>query len=116
MCFNGTKNFEKNSLIDYLQSVGVTMGPDINGYTSFGQTGYILTLPVDSANILENGFQIMEDWAHNVSFEEEEIDGLLNRFWDKREGYHPAATWKPALGEHGSQCHRCGKKVNMCRL
>lgn len=84
MCFNGTENFEKNDLIHYLQSVGVTMGPDINGYTSFDQTGYMLSVPTDSAEILDNGFQIMEDWAHNVTFDPKEVDkerGVVIEEW-----------------------------------
>ena len=34
MNFNGTKNFEKNELVDYLQSIGVKFGTDLNAYTS----------------------------------------------------------------------------------
>ncbi|HJX71788.1 MAG TPA: insulinase family protein, partial [Bacteroidales bacterium] len=48
MCFNGTRHFEKNELIEYLQSVGVQFGPEINAYTSFDETVYMLTLPADS--------------------------------------------------------------------
>ncbi len=74
MAFNGTKNFAKNDLVKYLQSVGVKFGPEINAYTSFDETVYMLTLPTDSIHILEKGFQIMEDWAHNLSFDDAEID------------------------------------------
>jgi zinc protease len=69
MAFNGTKNFAKNDLVKYLQSVGVKFGPEINASTSFDETVYMLTLPTDSIHILEKGFQIMEDWAHNLSFD-----------------------------------------------
>ena len=84
MAFNGTKNFAKNDLVDYLQSVGVQFGPEINAYTSFDETVYMLTLPTDSAHILEKGFQIMEDWAHNLSFDGAEIDkerGVIVEEW-----------------------------------
>ncbi len=73
MCFNGTANFPKNDLIHYLQSVGVNFGPEINGYTSFNETVYILTLPSDSTSIVDNGFKIMADWAHAVTFDTTEI-------------------------------------------
>ena len=56
MAFNGTKNFAKNDLVKYLQSVGVKFGPEINAYTSFDETVYMLTLPTDSIHILEKGF------------------------------------------------------------
>ncbi len=84
MCFNGTKHFEKNELIEYLQSVGVKFGPDINAYTSFDETVYMLTLPADSAQIIENGYQVMEDWAHNVTFDTTEINkerGVIIEEW-----------------------------------
>lgn len=74
MCFNGTKNFEKNELVDYLQSIGVKFGAHLNAYTSFDQTVYILPIPSDDPEKLEQGFQIIEDWAHNALLTDEEID------------------------------------------
>jgi len=84
MAFNGTKNFAKNDLISYLQSVGVQFGPEINAYTSLDETVYMLTLPSDSAVIVRKGFEIMEDWAHNLSFDGLEIDkerGIIVEEW-----------------------------------
>ena len=84
MCFNGTKHSEKNELISYLQSVGIKFGPDVNAYTSFDETIYILTIPTDSAEILNKGYLVMEDWAHNVSFANDEIDkerGVIIEEW-----------------------------------
>ena len=84
MAFNGTKNFEKNDLVHYLQSVGMKFGPELNAFTSFDETVYILTVPTDSAEILQKGFQIMEDWAHNLLFDSTEIDkerGVVMEEW-----------------------------------
>lgn len=84
MCFNGTLHFEKNQLVKYLQSMGIKFGPEINAYTSFDETVYMLTIPSDSAELVEKGFLIMEDWAHNVSFEDSEIDkerGVIIEEW-----------------------------------
>jgi zinc protease len=75
MNFNGTKNFEKNELVDYLQSIGVKFGADLNAYTSFDETVYILPIPSDDAEKLEKGFTILEDWAHKALLTEEAIDG-----------------------------------------
>ncbi|NNK10908.1 MAG: insulinase family protein [Flavobacteriaceae bacterium] len=75
MNFNGTENFEKNDLVDYLQSIGVKFGADLNAYTSFDETVYILPIPSDDPEKLEKGFQIIEDWAHNTTLSEEAIDG-----------------------------------------
>lgn len=84
MCFNGTKNFPKNDLIHYLQSVGVSFGADVNAYTSFDETVYMITVPTDTEKILNNGIQIMEDWSHDVTFDTSEIDkerGVITEEW-----------------------------------
>ena len=47
MGFNGSKNFPKNELVDYLQKTGVEFGADLNAYTSFDETVYILPIPTD---------------------------------------------------------------------
>ena len=74
MNFNGSKNFEKNDIVDYLQSIGVKFGADLNAYTSFDETVYILPIPSDDAEKLEKGFQILEDWAFNALLTEKDID------------------------------------------
>ena len=84
MAFNGSKHFQKNDLINYLESIGMRFGADLNAYTSFDETVYKLEVPTDSAVMLEKGFQIMEDWAHNLSFEPSEIDkerGVVIEEW-----------------------------------
>ena len=74
MNFNGTKNFKKNELVDYLQSIGVKFGQHLNAYTGFDETVYILPIPSDDEEKLEKGFQIIEDWAFNTLLTDEEID------------------------------------------
>jgi zinc protease len=89
MCFNGTKNFKKSELVDYLESIGTKFGPHLNAYTSFDETVYMLQLPTDKEDILMKGFQILEDWAHNVSFENEEVDkerGVVTEEWRLGQG------------------------------
>ncbi len=84
MAFNGTKHFAKHELISYLESVGMKFGPEINAYTSFDETVYMLEIPVDSAEIVEKAFQILEDWTHLVSYEPEEINkerGVIREEW-----------------------------------
>jgi zinc protease len=89
MCFNGTKNFPKNDLVKYLQSLGIKFGADLNAYTSFDETVYILPIPSDKKEILDGGFQVLEDWAHNVTFDNTEIDkerGVIIEEWRSRTG------------------------------
>lgn len=74
MNFNGTKNFQKNELVSYLQSIGVEFGADLNAYTGFDETVYILPIPTDKPGNLDKGFQIIEDWAHNALLTDKDID------------------------------------------
>ncbi len=78
MAFNGTKNFKKNDIISFLQSIGVQFGGDLNAYTGFDETVYILPIPTDKPTNLEKGFQILEDWAHQVSYIDDDINGERN--------------------------------------
>ena len=75
MAFNGTKNFKKNEIVSFLQDIGVGFGNDLNAYTSFDQTVYILPIPLSKPSNLEKGFQVLEDWAHNVTYNTDDIDG-----------------------------------------
>lgn len=84
MSFNGTKHFEKNELISYLQSVGVKFGENLNAYTSFDETVYRILVPTDKADVVDKAFLILEDWAHNVTFDPKEIEaerGVISQEW-----------------------------------
>lgn len=84
MAFNGTKNFKKNDLVNYLESIGTKFGAHLNAYTSFDETVYMIQIPTDADSIVDKGLQIMEDWAHNVSYDSSEIDkerGVVIEEW-----------------------------------
>jgi zinc protease len=87
MAFNGTENFEKNELVDYLELTGTRFGPDLNAYTSFDETVYMLQVRTDDQEIFDKGIQIIRDWAGGVTFSEEEIDkerGVVISEWRSR--------------------------------
>ncbi len=74
MGFNGSKNFPKNELVDFLQKTGVDFGADLNAYTSFDETVYILSLPTEEPGIVDKGFTVLEDWAFNNLLDKNEIE------------------------------------------
>lgn len=74
MAFNGTKDFPKNEMINYLQKAGVRFGADLNAYTGFNQTVYQLPIPTDSAEVFKTGFKILANWAGKIVMEGDEID------------------------------------------
>ena len=89
MAFNGTKNFPKQETVKFLESIGMRFGPSVNAFTSFDETVYMLEVPTDKPEVLDKAFLILEDWAHNVSFDPAEIDkerGVITEEWRLRRG------------------------------
>lgn len=91
MCFNGTKNFHKKEIINYLQSIGMKFGPEINAYTITDRTVYTLNkVPLENKANIDTSLMILYDWATNVSLESEEIDAergvILEEFRTRMSG------------------------------
>lgn len=74
MAFNGTKDFQKNELVSYLQSIGVEFGADLNAYTGFDETVYLLSIPTEKKELVDKGLLILADWASEVTLDEAEIN------------------------------------------
>ena len=111
MAFNGTKNFKENEIISYLQTIGVGFGNDLNAYTSFNETVYMLPIPTDKPGNLETGFQILEDWAHQVSYTDKDINDERNVILEEsRQGQgadeRMRRKWLPGLFEGSRYAQR----------
>jgi len=75
MCFNGTKNFPGNSLISYLESIGVKFGNHLNAYTGTDETVYKITnVPTARTEVTDSVLLILHDWANELLLDPEEID------------------------------------------
>lgn len=74
MAFNGTKDFPKNELVAYLQSIGIGFGSDLNAHTSFDETVYILPISTEKKELIDKGLLVLRDWAGDVTFDQAEID------------------------------------------
>ena len=89
MAFNGTKNFPKDAIPKFFESIGMRFGPSLNAFTSFDQTVYMQQIPADKPDVVEKAFSVLEDWAHNLSFEPAEIDkerGVIVEEWRQGRG------------------------------
>lgn len=100
MAFNGTTHFSENDLVKYLQSIGVRFGADLNAYTGFDETVYILPIPTDTARIVEQAFTILEDWAHGQLFDSAQVvneRGVVHEEWrlGKGAGDRMLHQWLP---------------------
>jgi zinc protease len=73
MLFNGTRRFAKNDIISYLESIGVRFGADLNAYTGFDETVYILPVPTDKPGLVERSLDVLEDWAGGALFDSTEV-------------------------------------------
>lgn len=100
MAFNGTKNFPgKKTMLNYLESIGVKFGANVNAYTSFDETVYNLSdVPVIRETIVDSCLLVLHDWSGFIALKEEQIDeerkvikeewrtrsGAQSRIWDKQ--------------------------------
>ncbi len=74
MNFNGTQHYPKNDLVDFLQSIGVEFGADLNAYTGFDETVFILPIPTDKPGNLDKGFEVLSDWAQKALITDKDVD------------------------------------------
>ena len=90
MCFNGTTNFPGNLLREYLESIGVKFGANLNAYTAVDETVYnISNVPVIRDGIIDSCLLILHDWADDLTLDPKEIDkerGVIHEEWRTRTG------------------------------
>jgi zinc protease len=90
MCFNGTSHFPGNSLITYLESVGVKFGANLNAYTSTDETVYnICQVPTDRTSVIDSCLIILRDWSGDLLLKDADIDaerGVIVGEWRQRNG------------------------------
>src|SRR5829696_426250 len=84
MSFNGTEHFPGQSVPDFIQSLGMRFGAHVNAHTGFDETVYQLQIPTANSAVVDRSLLILEDFAHNVSFEAAEIEkerGVVLEEW-----------------------------------
>ena len=84
MAFNGTTHFPGNDIIAFMQSIGMRFGAHVNAHTGFDETVYQLQIPTENPRVIDRAFLALEDWAHNVTFEPDEVDkerGVVLEEW-----------------------------------
>jgi len=88
MAFNGTKNFPKKGIINFLEKAGVKFGHNVNAFTSTDVTCYNLSdVPLMREGLVDSALLVLHDWAYQVSYEPAEIDaerGVIREEWRTR--------------------------------
>lgn len=88
MAFNGSEHYPDNSLIEYLRSIGVEFGADLNAYTAVDQTVYnINNVPSGRTAALDSCLLVLKDWSNGLTLDAKEIDkerGVIHDEWRQR--------------------------------
>lgn len=97
MAFNGTKNLEGKTVIEYLEKIGVNFGRNLNAATSWDYTVYQMTdVPTSRQGIIDSALLILHDWSHFIALQPEEIDserGVIMEELRTRDG----AAWRSQI-------------------
>ena len=85
MCFNGTTNFPGSKLRDWLESIGVKFGANLNASTGVDETVYLITnVPTARESVQDSCLLILHDWANDLTLDPKEIDkerGVIHEEW-----------------------------------
>lgn len=88
MCFNGTEHFPGNQVVEYLESLGVKFGPNLNAHTSIDRTIYnINDVPSNRLSALDSCLLILRDWSCGLKLDSAEIErerGVVHEEWRQR--------------------------------
>ena len=112
MAFNGTENFKPGELIPYFESIGMEFGPDLNAFTSFDQTVYMLFLPNPKVETVESGLKVLSDYAFRQSLLTDELDkerGVIAA--ELRAGMSAQQRIRDKLFERLFEGMRIGKRI-----
>uniref|UniRef100_UPI00405730F7 M16 family metallopeptidase n=1 Tax=Alistipes sp. TaxID=1872444 RepID=UPI00405730F7 len=89
MAFNGTKNLPGKQLIEKLETIGVQFGLNLNAFTSWDCTQYmVMDLPVSEENV-DLALLILHDWSQFIALQPAEIDserGVIKEELRTRDG------------------------------
>jgi zinc protease len=74
MAFNGTARFPESELINYLRSLGMRFGPEVNAYTTYDETVFGIEVPVETGpegekRIPDTALAVLDDWTRAVTFD-----------------------------------------------
>lgn len=71
MAFSGTRHFPGRGAVEYLESLGMKYGRDINAVTGFDRTVFMLSVPArkNDIQILDSTLLVLRDWLDGIEFD-----------------------------------------------
>lgn len=97
MAFNGTRNLPGKRLTEYLETVGVKFGYNLNAATGWDETTYLIRdVPTVREGIVDTALLVLHDWSHFIALQPEEIDserGVIMEELRTRDG----ASWRSTM-------------------
>jgi zinc protease len=102
MAFNGTTNLPGKTIINYLETIGVKFGANLNAYTSLDETVYNMSnVPVSREGVIDTCLLVLHDWSSGIALQTEEIDkerGVIREEWRTGQGAN-MRMWETLLPE-----------------
>ena len=89
MAFNGTEKYPAHQVIDFLEKNGIQFGADLNAYTTYDRTVFMLELPSGKPQLVDQSIEILSQWAAYVKLEPKDIDderGVVIEEWRRNLG------------------------------
>lgn len=90
LAFNGLAHFPGKSMLNYMESIGVKFGSNVNAATSTDYTRYMLTnVPTSRQGIIDTCLLVLYDWSGSILCEQDEINaerGIIEEEWRSRGG------------------------------
>ncbi len=97
MAFNGTVNMPGKEMINYLETIGVKFGSNLNAGTGWDQTTYLIKdVPVSREGIIDSALLILHDWSSFIDPKPEEINserGVIKEELRTRDN----ASWRSTI-------------------
>ncbi len=90
LAFNGLGHFPNKSMLEYMESIGVKFGANVNAATTTDYTRYLLKdVPTIRQGIIDTCLLVLYDWSGSILAEQHEIDaerGVVQEEWRSRGG------------------------------
>ena len=89
MAFNGSKNFPKDALDQFMSSIGLDIGSHYNASTGQLDTSYEFEVPSDNLENIKTTLEILADISNNLSLEGEAFERerkIVEEEWRRKLG------------------------------